>query len=183
MSSPWGRTDSPAMTMWRIGSNVESERGFTLIELVCVAVVIGVLTASVLPRFRQHLAQFQTEQTAVQLAQMLRAARSLAVSRGEPIEWRWEADAHRARLVVDQAGDGGQAIPGRLGQPWPWPASVTVSITNDQQPAQGVRFFPDGTSEPVTVIVAGSTPLRYQIAVNEATGYVTLQSTAGISAG
>src|SRR5206468_11747171 len=108
-------------------------RGFTLVELVVVLVVIGVTCTFAVPRLRDILDRIAVERAAADVSLALGATRNAAVM--------W---ATRARLVIaadslriDRWADAGWGT--RRG--WPGPAShgVALEVSNDT-----VVFGPTG---------------------------------------
>ena len=72
--------------------------GFTLIEIVLVAVVLVILLTATMPNFQQTAARLRVEQAAFHIAQQLRYAHQRAVAQGDTIVWAWDAGDHQARL-------------------------------------------------------------------------------------
>ena len=156
-------------------SKIKNSCGFTLIELVFVAIVMGMLMASTAPQMRRHWTRLQAEQAAFHVAQTLRTARALAVAQGQTVVWRLDASLHRVTLGM-QADDGAIGpIGGRVGQGRVVADPIRVSVECDRETEDRVRFFPDGTSEAAMVLISEAAVARYQIAINDTTGHVTLQ--------
>ena len=155
--------------------NDHVQGGFTFIELVFVALILGLLLASVLPRVQQSWAGLQAERTAFELAQSLRTARTLAVAQGRPVEWHWDAEARRVSLKTAGADGTSESVTGRLGRPRTIPDQVTLTVLQDEQGVAHVNFFPDGTSEPTTLLISDATSPRHQITVDETTSQVVVQ--------
>ena len=153
--------------------------GFTLVELVVVAVVIAILLSGAIPRLQQVAQRMRAEQAAFELAHLLRVAHEQAISGGEEIVWVWDNDTVRARL--ESAGSGGDAPPPLpLGfTSGPLPGQLTVEVLRDGEPVdcRCVRFFPGGTSEPATLTV-GLRQQMFTLNVDAATGYVRLSAGA-----
>lgn len=165
---------SQAMTTSRAGSEAA---GFTLIELVFVTLALGLLVTSAAPAFRQAWVGVQSEQAAVRLAQTLRAARVLAVAQARPVGWVWDAEPRGVglRYLLDDGAT--EPVPGRLGRSFRIAERVRLDVRRDGAMARRVRFFPDGTSDPATILVGDTTP-RYRITVHGATSHVAIRSIA-----
>ncbi len=146
--------------------------GFTLIEVVLVAVVIAILLTASVPRFQQTAVRLRREHAAFEIAQLLRYAHERAVAQGRETVWRWDAEARRA--VIEQA-DAVSGVAEEIAKSAALPDEAPVSLTVQGSPVACacIRFYPDGTSEPV-VLTVGPDPRPYTIAVHETTSHVTL---------
>ena len=60
-----------------------------------MVIVLGIVTVSILPRFRSRWQRFQEERAAFTVAQSLRAARSLAVTYSKPMAWMLDSASRR----------------------------------------------------------------------------------------
>jgi type II secretory pathway pseudopilin PulG len=159
--------------------------GFTFIELVFVTLAIGVLIVSALPNFRRGWSSLQTERVAFDLAQLLRTARTLAITQGQQVTWVWEPDPREVWLGTPRPGAKGstERLPGRFGRVHAIPQTVSLVVTRDDGGVETqVSFFPNGTSQPVTLLIGDDVVPRYEVAVDETTGQVVV-SPAGLSAG
>lgn len=65
---------------------MRSARGFTLIEVVTVVVIIGIISVIAMPRFGNSLARYRVEHAAKRLQADLILAREFAVQRSEVCE-------------------------------------------------------------------------------------------------
>ena len=150
-----------------------TDRGFTLLELVLVCVVLSVLLAASLPRFQQSVERLRLERTAFELAQLLRYAHERAVGQGVELLWQWDDAAQRARITAPPPS------PERLAESGRAPEGVAVTLVRDQQVVncRCIRFFPDGTTES-TLVRLGSGRGDYTLQVNGATGQVRLAAGA-----
>lgn len=141
-----------------------TDAGFTLVELALIMVILGVLLTAAIPRLQQTARRMRVEQSAFELAQLLRAAHEQAVAGGREVVWVWDAERGRARLE-----------PGETMMSRSFPEGLSVLLTQDGQAVacSCVRFFPEGTSEPATLTVR----LQEQLitaTVDDATGQVRL---------
>lgn len=66
------------------GSCVREQRGFTLVELITVMVIVGILAVAVLPRFFT-VSEFEDRGSADQVKSILRFAQKTAIAQHTPI--------------------------------------------------------------------------------------------------
>ena len=119
------------------------------------------------------------ERSASEVAQMLRSARVLAITRGEPVVWRWDAQHQRVQLAALQEQTDGRVeaapIEGRLGRARTLSGDMEVTILREEQPVTEIQFLPDGTSDSTSVLFGDPNDPRYQIEVHGATSQVALR--------
>ena len=168
-------------------------KGFTLLEVVLVSVVIVLLLAAAMPRFQQASERLRAEQTAFALTQLLRAAREQAVVQGRTVVWAWDPAARHAQLYgLATAADGsltGTALAARTDAYGPVTpdCSLLVRRSDGQNPAceastglecadcSCLHFFPDGTGE-AAVLQVDHRGWRYTVTIDAATGAALLAS-------
>ncbi len=162
--------------------NAVRRRGFTLIELLCVVLVMLILLTAALPSLQQQWRGLQTERAAMDVAQLLRTARTLAVAQGRQVDWLWQEHQRTIRLA---AAAEETALEPRWQQPRLIPDGVTLVVRQEQGPVDRVSFFSDGTSgasdrtmRNTTVDVAQAAKSKFQIVVDGARGRVTIQRAA-----
>lgn len=147
--------------------------GFTFVEIIFVTIVLGILLVTAVPKFQQTAQRLRAEQTAFELAQLLRYAHERAVSQGEIIAWVWDSEAQSARLELIQPNGDAAPLAGREARSSALPDGVSVSPTRDETPVDRIRFFPDGTSESSAIAVTLQHE-SYLITIDATTGYVAL---------
>jgi len=173
---------------WRIGSSPPIRqviaRGFTLIEVVLVSIVLVILLAASLPAFLSTSQRLRAEHAAFEFAQLLRYAHARAVSDDAVAVWTWDGQLRRAQVRVVPQTDGQPAecsainpAAAPVAQSAPLPEELAVRIQLNDQPAACAGFFPDGTGDPVTVhLIQGARD--YAITVHGATSQVVLAAGA-----
>lgn len=155
-----------------------AERGFTLIELVTVMILLGILAFVALPNLNQAEG-FRATSFNDRVAASLRFAQKSAVAHRRLVCATVAADQLSLSLTIATAF-GDLACPNALAGPDganPAAASPAANVTLTVAPAGVVYFQPSGaaTSDAAgtipanfTVTVSGQTPFT----VNGATGYV-----------
>jgi type II secretion system protein H len=168
------------------GESRSTNDGFTLIEIVLVAVVLAILLAASVPRFQQTSHRLRAEQLAFEFAQLLRYVHGRAVAQGDVIVVTWDGDRRRATLGSVK-GEEPAAWPTECtASPTPLspalestavPTTITVSLVRHDRAVECVNFFPDGTSEATTLhlVHRGS---DYTIAIDASTSRVFLSTRA-----
>jgi general secretion pathway protein H len=116
---------------------VSRARGFTLLEMLAVILLIGIAAAAVSISVTQGLASARINAASSELAGALRATRAQAIVRGQEENFDVDTHADTYRNVKQQDV--------RL------PKGLRLSITSakDDQPNDHtgrIRFFPDGSS-------------------------------------
>lgn len=153
--------------------------GFTLVEVILVAVVLGLLLTASVPRFQQTAQRLQTEQAAFALTQLLRYAHERAVAQGDKILWVWDTDARQAHLEAFQGDNPPQRIKIKenIARSRPIREDITVTLACEGPEGDAVIFSPDGTSDAATLRVVHQ-PFSYTVTVDAATSQPVLSTTA-----
>ncbi|MEO7066137.1 MAG: GspH/FimT family pseudopilin [Rhodanobacter sp.] len=123
---------------WVVGrSRAGSSRGFTLLEMLAVIVLIGIATAAVSVSVTRGLASARVSSASAELSAALRATRTQAIVHGETQNFDVDTQANSYRNVK--------------GRDVSLPKGMRLSITSakEDQPNSHtgrIRFFPDGSS-------------------------------------
>jgi general secretion pathway protein H len=144
---------------------MRGERGFALIEILCVLAIIGLLAAIILPAVPLATSRARLESYAVETAALLKADRNAALRRQVQVTTQVDAAARSIRSGVT-----GRSV--RL------PADVTLqamlaSRCANRSAGQSIDFFPSGMS--CGGVIALARPgVGYEVRVNWLTGGVEI---------
>jgi general secretion pathway protein H len=141
------------------------ERGFALIEILCVLAIIGMLAAIILPALPRATTRAKLESFAVQTAALLKADRNVALRRQIQVTTQIDAASRSIRSGVT-----GRVI--RL------PKDVSIDATlaarcADRIAGRSIDFFPSGMSCGGTIAMARP-GMGYEVRVNWLTGGVEI---------
>ena len=145
--------------------HASGERGFALIEMLCVLAIIGLLAAIILPAIPRTTTRAKLESYAVQTAALLKADRNAALRRQVQVTTQIDAETRSIRSGVT-----GRII--RL------PDDVTLdamlaSRCADRSAGRSIDFFPSGMS--CGGVLALARPgMGYEVRVNWLTGGVDI---------
>ena len=134
----------------------DRRRGFTLIEMLVVLVILGLVAGLVLARGPARSAGLDLRSQAAQLAGVLRGARGQAIATNQQV--RFALDAARHGFSVD----GGVARS--------LPPQMQAVLVGDQAE---IVFSPDGSASGGTITLAEGAG-RIQVAVDWLTGRVAV---------
>ena len=82
------------------------ERGFTLLELIAVMVIIAIALAAVVPSLRHFGKGRQAADTAAQMMMLIRHGRSTAINRAQTVRFNIDPDTRTYYLTSEQDGRG-----------------------------------------------------------------------------
>ncbi len=141
------------------------ERGFALIEIVCMLAIIGLLAAIILPALPRATTRAKLESYAVETAALLKADRNTALRRQIPVKTTIDAEARSIR----------SGVTGRIVR---LPKDVTLeamlaSRCGDRIAGRSIDFFPSGMSCGGAIALARP-GMGYEIRVNWLTGGVDI---------
>jgi general secretion pathway protein H len=141
------------------------ERGFALIEILCVLAIIGLLAAIILPAVPRATTRAKLESYAVETAALLKADRNAALRRQVQVATRIDAEA---RLI--RSGVSGRIIH------LPNDVSVDAMLASrcaERSAVRSIDFFPSGMS--CGGVIALARPgMRFEVRVNWLTGGVDI---------
>jgi general secretion pathway protein H len=141
------------------------ERGFALIEILCVLAIIGLLAAIILPAVPRTTTRAKLESYAVETAALLKADRNAALRRQVQVATRIDAEA---RLI--RSGVSGRIIH------LPNDVSVDAMLASrcaERSAVRSIDFFPSGMS--CGGVIALARPgMRFEVRVNWRTGGVDI---------
>jgi general secretion pathway protein H len=154
----------PISRVGRVNSHYR-ERGFALIEILCVLAIIGLLAAVILPTFPTSTSRTKLEGFATETAALLKADRNVAIRRQIQVATRVDASTRSIR-----SGASGRIV--RL------PSDVVMnamlaSRCSDRVAGKSIDFFPSGMScgGTITLVRPG---ISLEIRVNWLTGGVEI---------
>ena len=133
------------------------QRGFTLLEMLVVIVLISIAAGLVGFGLQQGLKAARERQAVGQIVEALRSTRARAVVSGQS-----------AKTVFDLQALSFQA-PGRPIKHWP--ADLQVTLHTAEQAGSAVEFYPDGSSTGGNLLLANGSR-RWRIDVGWLTGSV-----------
>lgn len=123
-------------------------RGFTIIELLLVVVMIAVMAALAAPNFGSTYARVQLRKAADDLAYHMRYAQSYAITKNTRVRLEFDPSSTRYWLTRRSGDAAAQdtfiGLTGRMGEVIRVPRGVQVSF-KDGDPL--LYFYPDGTMD------------------------------------
>jgi len=148
--------------------DVASERGFTLLEMVCVIALVAMVAAVLLPFVPRNTSKARLQAYALEAASLLKADRNAAIRRGVDVSTLVDAPSRAIR-----SGATAQLI--RI--PDDVPFEALLPHTRRQRAALStISFFADGMSCGGAIALT-RLDSSYEIRVNWLTGRVEIVST------
>jgi general secretion pathway protein H len=147
--------------------NRTSERGFTLLEMVCVLALIALMAAVLLPVFPRHTTRSRLQGYVLQTAALLKQDRNAAIRRGTGVATLIDAGS---RLIRSGSGADMIRIPDDVRF-----ETLLPRTCNQREALSTIRFFASGMSCGGAVTLARE-DVGYEVRVNWLTGRIDIVS-------
>lgn len=134
-----------------------AQRGFTLLEMLVVIVLISIAAGLVGFGLQQGLRSAKERQVVGQMVEALRSTRAKAIVNGST-----EATVFDLRTLSFQAPDRPKKH---------WPADLQVTLHTAEHAGSAVEFYPDGSSTGGNLLLASGSR-RWRIDIGWLTGSV-----------
>ncbi len=147
--------------------NRASQRGFTLLEMVCVLALIAMMAAVLLPFIPQHTSRSRLQAYALQAATLLKADRNAAIRRGVDVATLVDASG---RSIRSGASADMVIIPDDVRF-----EALLPQTCNRRQALSTISFFASGMSCGGTIALT-RLDAGYEVRVNWLTGRIEIVS-------
>lgn len=142
--------------------------GFTLIELILTAAIVLVIIGLSIPVFKNVYSDLRINLQAQDITALINLAREKAVMTRAPHAIELDINQKTYRMVaIDSEKNEIIQVKDRWGKRFLFPGNFKVTSTNNL-----VKFFPDGTSNGVSISLEDETGTKKQIQVNDKTGEI-----------
>jgi len=149
-------------------------KGFTLLELLIVSVIILVLIAMATPLFRRTFTDLELKDSISNLTKFIVFAQQQAIVNRGMYKMSFDFDKNEYRLRM-KTGQGEQArysnIQGRFGRVFKLPRGVSIEGDDD---ASEIEFYPEGNSDKIEVRLVSTNGDTVTIATTGVLGNVVV---------
>jgi general secretion pathway protein H len=143
------------------------ERGFTLLEMVCVLAVVAIMAAVLLPLFPRHTTRSRLQGYVLQTAALLKEDRDAAIRRGTGVATLVDAGS---RVIRSGANAEMVRIPDDVRF-----ETLLPRTCNRREALSTIRFFASGMSCGGAITLARE-DVGYEVRVNWLTGRIEIVS-------
>lgn len=152
-----------------------SRHGFTLIEVLLVALVLVVVAGLTVPNFSTTFQKFELKKTAEDIVYVMRYAQSRAITKGKSVRLEFNVDG-REYWLSEISTDEDTAelmytkISGRMGRTHRYPPEIDLELEEGEE---GIGFSEDGSIDKQHLLVCREQRC-WTISTKEQRGYVRL---------
>ena len=170
-------------------TGLTNKRGFTLLELSMVILVVSIVVAISTPRFRSTYQTIQFRNTVYNIVKLMNYARDRAIIERQPFRVHFSEDDGSfclETIKVEEEEDKKKTsyyrrkrepeyviVQGSVGQKIFFPAGITFDI---DEPSRGetVTFYPDGQVEECVIYIRDAGDNIFTITTKGSVGFVKL---------
>ena len=175
-------------------------RGFSLIEIMVVCVLIAIMAGAIIPRFGGHERRKRLESAATLMSGAFHYCYSQAVVTGQKHRWQWDDEAGRGRFLIESdptekpgefnpdlaGGRQSEALPRGIEMEGIYFAVKKAEDEDGEEPElpPEITFYPDGHCDSTYVVLQISDPSQEEggessgeamtVALNGVTGRVKI---------
>jgi len=151
-----------------------TKRGFSLIELSLVALIIAIMVSISTPLFRRTFYNLQLDETSYNIARFMNYARATAITERLKTKISFDFNGKRYWMTINedtQNPDLFARIEGRFGRSHVIPSVLTVEGADD-----AIVFYPNGRSEDFKLYLKNNNGITKVIEVREESGHAGVSS-------
>lgn len=144
---------------------------FTFVELMLVAILIGVLATLSVPMFRRTFQDLQLGNTSQNMATLCRYANQKAII--ERSVYRLNLEPRRGKFWLTQcalgpsSGEDFKRLGGRLGKVYSVPAGITLECQ-----VKNIAFYPDGSADKASIQLTNLNKKSLVLTTEKSRGYI-----------
>ncbi|MFH1201668.1 MAG: prepilin-type N-terminal cleavage/methylation domain-containing protein [Candidatus Omnitrophota bacterium] len=145
--------------------------GFTLIELILVAVIISIITVVALPRFRKTFQELQAKEFIQNLTSLALYARERAVLERNVVRVNLDFSKHIYWLSVKELNkDEFRKLNDRISRSRIIPETISAETDINH-----IDFYPDGRTDKISLVIKNNGTNAYTLISDENLGLLKLQ--------
>ncbi len=146
---------------------IKEEKGFTLIEMLLVVLVLAIIAGISIPNFKGTYSGMQLKNEVDQLTYLMRYAQSRAVIKNAPMQVVFISNNRQYRLLQKKE-DEFEKFSSRMGRLYSVSDKISITAQKDH-----INFYPDGSIDKERVDVC-SDKKCFIISTREQRGYVNV---------
>jgi type II secretion system protein H len=152
-------------------------RGFSLLELIVVLVIISLLTLLVTPRLTRTMSHMEVRSVAKKISAILRYCRSSAVNKNKIYQVNFDSESNLVSVQSAEEGDDKLIVQNS----YPLPKDIRMEKvetgkTQFENSSPAFEFYPNGGANGGTAVVRGDAGPAYAIQVDFLTGLVKVEA-------
>ena len=171
-----GTLSHPSKT--REPASRNGSRGFSLLELVIVLLIISLLALLVTPRLTKTIGHMEVKSAAKKISAILRYCRSDAVNKNRIVQVNFDAESHLISVMSAEEGEekpiqrNSYLLPREIRM-----EKIETGKTLLENTLPSFEFYPNGGANGGTAVVRGGEGRAYTLQVDFLTGGVKIETT------
>jgi len=163
----------------RVLAPPNGSRGFSLLELVIVLIIISLLSLLVTPKLTKTISHMEVKSVAKKISAILRYCRNDAVNKNRIYQVNFDSESNL--VSVQSAAEGEEKLSPQNSYPLPKDVRVEkieARKTFFENSLPSFEFYPNGGANGGTAVIRGGEGRGYSIQVDFLTGTVKVEAAA-----